>query len=131
MEKAALTPAPETPAPTPAPEAPATDTAAASDVDPQPADAVDTAAAPDSDTPEAARARAPGNAGIAQDAQCLPLASQSEIKDFCKEKSIDLVVVGPEQPLVEGLADTLRAAGIAVFGPDAEAAELEGVQLVQ
>ena len=45
---------------------------------------------------------------------------------FCKDKAVDLVVVGPEQPLVDGLADELNAAGIPTFGPSARAAELEG-----
>ncbi len=45
---------------------------------------------------------------------------------FCRDKVIDLVVVGPEAPLVAGLADDLRAAGFAVFGPSKAAAQLEG-----
>ena len=56
----------------------------------------------------------------------LALVDQSAILSFAREAAIDLVVIGPEQPLVEGLADTLRAAGIAVFGPSAAAAQLEG-----
>lgn len=69
---------------------------------------------------------APGNGGIGEDVACVALKSPDEIARFCKEKSIALVVVGPEQPLVEGLADTLRAANIAVFGPSLKAAALEG-----
>ena len=68
---------------------------------------------------------APGNAGIAQDAPCVTLATHAEIVDYCKREAITLVVIGPEQPLVEGLADRLRAARIPVFGPSAEGARLE------
>ncbi len=68
----------------------------------------------------------PGNAGIAQEASCVELNDNHEIIDFCKQKSIDLVVVGPEAPLVEGLSDILRAEGVKVFGPTARAAQLEG-----
>jgi len=67
----------------------------------------------------------PGNAGIAADAQCVALADNEAILDYCKNNRVELVVVGPEQPLVDGLADTLRAAGIAVFGPSAKGAQLE------
>ncbi len=71
---------------------------------------------------------APGNPGIANHAECVALnvADHSAIADFCREKDIALVVVGPEAPLVAGLADDLRAAGIAVFGPSKAAAQLEG-----
>lgn len=71
---------------------------------------------------------APGNAGIADVAQCLDLNvdDQDAIVAFCKDKAIDLVVVGPEVPLVAGLADTLTAAGIKCFGPSAASAQLEG-----
>jgi phosphoribosylamine--glycine ligase len=71
---------------------------------------------------------APGNPGIGHHAALVPLAlsDQAAILSFARDAAIDLVVIGPEQPLVEGLADTLRAAGIAVFGPSAAAAQLEG-----
>ncbi|RST86822.1 phosphoribosylamine--glycine ligase [Aquibium carbonis] len=71
---------------------------------------------------------APGNPGIAREATCISLDidDHSSIVAFCAENTVDLVVVGPEAPLVAGLADTLRAAGIAVFGPSALAAQLEG-----
>ncbi len=69
---------------------------------------------------------APGNGGIAQDVPCLPLKTPEEIIAFCKEKHIALVVIGAEQPLVDGLADKLEAAGIPAFGPGAKAAQLEG-----
>jgi hypothetical protein len=49
-----------------------------------------------------------------------------QVVDFCKERGIDLVVVGPEAPLVAGLADALGAAGVRAFGPSAAAAQLEG-----
>ena len=70
----------------------------------------------------------PGNPGIANVAECRPLdpANHQGIVAFCKEKSIDFVVVGPEAPLVAGIADDLRAAGISVFGPSKAAARLEG-----
>jgi phosphoribosylamine--glycine ligase len=67
----------------------------------------------------------PGNAGIAQDVPCVTLADNAAIVAYCRTETIDLVVVGPEQPLVDGLADALRAAGIAVFGPCAKGAQLE------
>jgi len=69
---------------------------------------------------------APGNGGIAEDATCVALKTPEEIIKFCKEQSIGLVVIGPEQPLVEGLADKLAAAGIPTFGPSKMAAQLEG-----
>ena len=71
---------------------------------------------------------APGNAGIAAVAELLELAwsDTATMVAACRERSIDLVVVGPEQPLVDGLGDALREAGIAVFGPSADAARLEG-----
>ena len=71
---------------------------------------------------------APGNPGIAEHATCVALdaGDHDAVVDFCHAHAIDLVVVGPEAPLVDGLADSLRAAGIAVFGPSAAAARLEG-----
>ena len=71
---------------------------------------------------------APGNPGIAREATCVDLdvTDHPAIVAFCTENDVDLVVVGPEAPLVAGLADDLRAAGIAVFGPSARAAQLEG-----
>jgi phosphoribosylamine--glycine ligase len=71
---------------------------------------------------------APGNPGIAQHAECVALdvADHQAVVAFAREKEIDLVVVGPEAPLVAGLADDLAAAGIPVFGPSAKAAQLEG-----
>jgi phosphoribosylamine--glycine ligase len=71
---------------------------------------------------------APGNAGIAALAECVALdaGDHSAVAHFCKEKSIGLVVIGPEAPLVAGLADDLEAQGIKVFGPSRGAARLEG-----
>jgi phosphoribosylamine--glycine ligase len=71
---------------------------------------------------------APGNPGIAQEAElvALDMADHAAIIAFCKNKKIDLVVVGPEAPLVAGLADDLRAANIRVSGPSKAAAQLEG-----
>jgi phosphoribosylamine--glycine ligase len=68
----------------------------------------------------------PGSAAIAPFATCVPLAGHPAIVDFAVREAIDLVVVGPEAPLVEGLADALRQRGIPVFGPSAAAARLEG-----
>lgn len=67
-----------------------------------------------------------GNAGIAADATCVNLSSHADIISFCHKEKIALVVVGPEQPLVEGLSDALRAEGISVFGASKAAAQLEG-----
>ncbi len=71
---------------------------------------------------------APGNPGIAREAElvALDIADHAAVAAFCRDKSIDLVVVGPEAPLVAGIADDLRAAGIKVFGPSKAAAQLEG-----
>jgi phosphoribosylamine--glycine ligase len=71
---------------------------------------------------------APGNPGIAQHAELavLDMGNHAAVVEFCRDKNIGLVVVGPEQPLVEGIADSLRAAGIATFGPGKAAAQLEG-----
>jgi phosphoribosylamine--glycine ligase len=71
---------------------------------------------------------APGSDGIARDARVLPvdLADNRAVVDLAKREGVDLVVVGPEDPLVRGVADALGEAGIAVFGPSAAAARLEG-----
>ncbi len=70
----------------------------------------------------------PGNAGIAEIADCPPLASSDPdaVADFVARQGIDLTIVGPELPLVQGLADRIIARGRAVFGPTAGAARLEG-----
>jgi phosphoribosylamine--glycine ligase len=71
---------------------------------------------------------APGNAGIADVAEIVPLdvSDHAAIARFCKERAIGLVVIGPEAPLVAGLTDDLEAQGIKVFGPSRAAARLEG-----
>jgi phosphoribosylamine---glycine ligase len=71
---------------------------------------------------------APGNAGMAALAECvrLDVSDHQAVAAFCKEHGIGLAVIGPEAPLVAGLADDLRAAGIKTFGPSAQAAQLEG-----
>jgi len=70
---------------------------------------------------------APGNGGIAKDATCVELgaADHDAVVTLCREKSIDLVVVGPEAPLVDGLVDRLEQEKIAAFGPRKDAAQLE------
>jgi len=71
---------------------------------------------------------APGNGGIAELAQCvqLEIADHAKVIDFCRARDVSLVVIGPEAPLVAGLADDLTAAGIKAFGPSKAAAQLEG-----
>ena len=71
---------------------------------------------------------APGNPGIARWAECRAIdpCDVHAVVALAKTEAIDLVVVGPEAPLVAGVADALRAAGIATFGPSAAAAMLEG-----
>ena len=71
---------------------------------------------------------APGNPGIAQQAQCVPLnlTDHAAIVAFCRDRRIDLVVVGPEAPLCAGIVDDLESAGIKAFGPSRAAAQLEG-----
>ena len=71
---------------------------------------------------------APGNPGIAAIAECVPLeiTNPAAVLALAKARGIDLVVVGPEAPLVAGVADALRAAGVDVFGPDAAGARIEG-----
>jgi len=71
---------------------------------------------------------APGNPGIAEVATCVSLdvSDHAAVAAFAREKGIDLVVIGPEAPLVAGIADDLRAQGIKVFGPSKAAAQLEG-----
>ena len=71
---------------------------------------------------------APGNPGIAELGLCHPVrAGDAEgLLGLCRSQRIDLVVIGPEAPLVAGIGDRLRRAGVAVFGPSAAAARIEG-----
>jgi phosphoribosylamine--glycine ligase len=71
---------------------------------------------------------APGNPGIAEEAEIVPLdvTDHAAVIAFCADKAIGLVVIGPEAPLVDGLSDSLRAVGVPVFGPSQAAAQLEG-----
>ena len=71
---------------------------------------------------------APGNPGIAEFAECLPIAVTAVdfLLNFALEHEVDLTVVGPELPLTLGIVDRFREAGLAIFGPDSKAAELEG-----
>ncbi len=71
---------------------------------------------------------APGNPGIEQHGECVALdaGDHAAVIAFCDAQRIGLVVIGPEAPLVDGLADSLRGAGISVFGPSKAAAQLEG-----
>jgi phosphoribosylamine--glycine ligase len=70
---------------------------------------------------------APGNAGIAAIARCaaLDILDPAAVVEFCAAEAVDFVIVGPEAPLVAGVSDALRAAGVPVFGPSAAAAQLE------
>ena len=70
----------------------------------------------------------PGNAGISQIAECLDMdiTNHEGVIAFCRENSIDFVIIGPEAPLVDGLSDSLEKAEIAAFGPNKLAAQLEG-----
>ena len=71
---------------------------------------------------------APGNAGMAQAATCVDIGAEDidGLAAFAQEKSVDLTVVGPEAPLVAGIADVFQERGLAVFGPTREAARMEG-----
>jgi len=71
---------------------------------------------------------APGNAGMAEVAMCLPLdpSDHDAVMALVRREEINLVVVGPEQPLIEGIVDRLEAEGVLAFGPRRDAAQLEG-----
>jgi phosphoribosylamine--glycine ligase len=71
---------------------------------------------------------APGNGGIAEVAECVPIpvGDHTAVIRFCSDNAIDLVIVGPEVPLVAGIVDDLTTAGIKCFGPSQAAAQLEG-----
>ncbi|MEX0854130.1 MAG: phosphoribosylamine--glycine ligase, partial [Bauldia sp.] len=71
---------------------------------------------------------APGNPGIARHAEIVAVdpSDHDAVIAFCQARAVDMVVVGPEAPLVAGIVDDLTAGGIAAFGPGREAARLEG-----
>ncbi len=71
---------------------------------------------------------APGNGGIAQVAECVPIPVNKfeEIAQFAIDHTIDLVVIGPDDPLAEGIVDHLEAKGLTVYGPRQNAAIIEG-----
>jgi len=74
---------------------------------------------------------APGNAGIAELAECVPIAVDKfeELADFAATQKIDLVVVGPDDPLAGGIVDVFEARNIPAFGPRQNAAEIEGSKI--
>ncbi len=74
---------------------------------------------------------APGNAGIAADAECVPIKADDidGLKEFAQKNAIDLTIVGPELPLTLGITDVFEDAGLKVFGPSKEAAQLEGSKI--
>ena len=74
---------------------------------------------------------APGNAGIATEASCIPAAisSKDELVALARTLQVDLTVVGPEAPLVSGIADAFQAAGLSIVAPDSFAAQLEGSKI--
>ena len=71
---------------------------------------------------------APGNAGISQYAECVPIGAMEfeKLADFAQENSVDLTVIGMDDPLVGGVVDVFEARGLRVFGPRKNAAILEG-----
>ena len=75
---------------------------------------------------------APGNAGIAGDAECVKIGADDvdALLRFARDEGIDLTVVGPEAPLILGIVDKFRAAGLRIFGPSQKAAEIEGSKVL-
>ena len=71
---------------------------------------------------------APGNPGIAKVAQCVPIGAEKidDLLKFARQEKIDLTVVGPERPLIAGISDRFRKAGLRIFGPSQAAAQVEG-----
>jgi phosphoribosylamine--glycine ligase len=73
---------------------------------------------------------APGNAGTATESKlenvAIDISDNQALVDFAKKENVALTIVGPEQPLVDGVVDAFQAAGLAIFGPSAKAAQLEG-----
>lgn len=73
----------------------------------------------------------PGNGGISQLAECkdIPLYDLKLLSDFVKENKIDFTIVGPEMPLVTGVAEHFKSKGLRIFGPDSKCARLEGSKI--
>ncbi|MGH2508688.1 MAG: phosphoribosylamine--glycine ligase, partial [Ktedonobacteraceae bacterium] len=71
---------------------------------------------------------APGNPGMAEHAECVPLGvtQRTALAELAEQQQIDLTIVGPEVPLIEGIVDIFRQRGLKIFGPDAAGAALEG-----
>jgi phosphoribosylamine--glycine ligase len=71
---------------------------------------------------------APGNAGISRTAECvkIPATEILQLRKFARENSVDLTVIGPEEPLVKGIVDAFESSGLRAFGPNQQAARLEG-----
>lgn len=76
---------------------------------------------------------APGNAGIAELAECVDIGAMEfeKLADFAQEKDIDLTIIGMDDPLVGGVVDVFEARGLKVFGPRKNAAILEDLKLSQ
>ncbi|HEX2950010.1 MAG TPA: phosphoribosylamine--glycine ligase [Armatimonadota bacterium] len=74
---------------------------------------------------------APGNGGIAEQAEIvnIPVSDINKLADFAREQHIDLTIVGPEAPLIDGIVDRFQQDGLRIFGPDASAARLEGSKI--
>jgi phosphoribosylamine--glycine ligase len=72
---------------------------------------------------------APGNGATDELGENLNISDFSELADFCEENGVDLTVVGPEAPLVEGIVDLFTQRGLTIFGPTAKAAQLEGSKI--
>ena len=68
---------------------------------------------------------APGNPGM-KGIECISISGHQELADFAKENDVELTMVGPEVPLCDGIVDVFRAEGLTIFGPNKEAAQLEG-----
>ncbi|MBU1667413.1 phosphoribosylamine--glycine ligase [bacterium] len=72
---------------------------------------------------------APGNGATDELGENLSISDFSELADFCEENSVDLTIVGPEAPLVDGIVDLFEERGLTIFGPSAQAAQLEGSKI--
>jgi phosphoribosylamine--glycine ligase len=72
---------------------------------------------------------APGNAGMSEIAECVHVEGNQALLDFAKTQKIDLTIIGPEAPLVDGIVDLFKEAGLCVFGPNKYASQLEGSKI--